>query len=194
MLPVFSRSAVPSAEALRRTRTLIAARLDAGSRARGDALRVLLPKALRVVLDIAIVALTPCVCLAGLRAGILGTIHPEAAWPFALTAAGYLAAIIGRTILARRRHAKGEPKTIAELADCVRVLAGARSRSTAGEAALLGDLQEVEFGCPELTRLRESEYVNAYLRRIEQAGRAPVRAEVRVAESLYEQERHEPVH
>lgn len=166
---------------------------------RGDtkakASRAVLSKVARIVADLAVVGLVPCIGLAGLHMAL----HPlddtvTAGWELGALSTGFVAALATRMILARRAKSNGEPKTIAEFVGYVRLLAqGSPRPATSRTTAALVDLQEVDFNCPELRRLRESEYVESYLKRIADAGRKPVRAEVRVAEALYEQERHEGI-
>jgi hypothetical protein len=195
ILPAFSRTGIPSAEALQRSRILLAARMSSRDDTKDRVRRAVLSKVARIVADLAVVGLVPCIGLAGLHMAL----HPlddtvTAGWELGALATGFVAALAVRMILTRRAKSNGEPKTIAEFVGHVRLLAQGSPRPAGSRTtAALADLQEVDFTCAELKRLRESEYVESYLKRIADAGRKPVRAEVRVAEALYEQERHEGI-
>lgn len=194
ILPAFSRTGIPSAEALQRSRILLAARISSRDDAKTRVRRAVLSKVARIVADLAIAGLTPCIGLTGLHMALHRADAESAAWRLGALSAGFVVAIAIRMILARRAKSHGEPKTIAEFVDYVRLLAqGSPQPAPSRRSAELADLQEVDFNCAELKRLRESEYVESYLKRIADAGRKPVRAEVRVAEALYEQERHEGI-
>jgi hypothetical protein len=192
VLPAFSRNGIPSAEALQKSRMLLTKRMSARSDPKVQARRAIFSKLARIVADLTIAGTTPFIGLAGLhlalhRAGNAGAIAELGAL---LT--GMTAAITIRAVLALRAKSSGEPQTIAEFVRYVRQLRqDSPQASAAKSAALLADLQEVDFNCPELYRMRESEYVDSYMKRIADAGRKPVRAEVRVAQALYDQERHE---